>query len=117
VTISVRCSEISVLATLPTSDPSASVRPTQADGYRGILAIQTDAGTTRYANFGLSFDQDEQLTDWMTGHLRLAVWPKEGQLALDLVETRPSAFKGGRRFFDPCDRPRRLLLTSGGTGS
>lgn len=55
------------------------------EGYRGVPRNPERPG--HFANFGLSREQDERLADWMAAHLRLAVWPKQGEIALDQVET------------------------------
>ncbi|MCA1678939.1 MAG: hypothetical protein LC777_08355 [Actinobacteria bacterium] len=40
-----------------------------------------------YSKFGLSVEHDEDLSDWMRGRLRLALWPCDDVPDLDCVET------------------------------
>jgi len=40
-----------------------------------------------YSKFGLSVEHDEDLSDWMRGRLRLALWPCGDVPDLDCVET------------------------------
>lgn len=55
------------------------------EGYRGVPRNPQRVG--HFASFGLTFEHDERLTGWMVEHLRLAVWTKQGGVALDHVET------------------------------
>jgi hypothetical protein len=59
---------------------SSTVRRTFAALLRGILGLDAQprnpARPERFANYGLSAEDDRELTAWMQKHLALAVWPK-----------------------------------------
>lgn len=72
---------------------SSTVRRSFAALLRETLNLGTiprnPAKPGHYSMFALSPEGDERLTDWMRGHLTLAVWPKsvEESCILDEVET------------------------------
>lgn len=54
-------------------------------GYRGIPRNPAKPGN--FSNFGLSAEHDDDLSAWMRGRLRLALWPHDLAAALDGIET------------------------------
>jgi hypothetical protein len=57
-----------------------------ARGYRGVPRNPAKPG--HFSNFGLSGEDDEDLSQWMTRRLRLSVWPHEDVQGLDGIETQ-----------------------------
>lgn len=56
-----------------------------ARGYRGLPRNPSEPG--HFDKYGLSPEQDRDLTAWMLERLRLAVWPYTGPVPLERVET------------------------------
>lgn len=54
-------------------------------GYRGIPRNPAKPGF--FSNFGLSVEHDDDLSAWMRGRLRLALWPHDLAAELDGIET------------------------------
>ena len=54
-------------------------------GYRGVPRNPTKPG--HFSNFGLSVEDDKDLSMWMADHLRLTLWPHDDG-HLDDLETR-----------------------------
>ena len=54
-------------------------------GYRGIPRNPLKPG--HFAHFGLSDEQDDELSVWMRRRLRLAIWPHATTEQLDAIET------------------------------
>ena len=61
-------------------------------GFRGVPRNLEKPG--HFTNYGLTVDDDAQLTEWMWGHLALAVWPAR---AADLKKVE----RGVVRLLDP----------------
>lgn len=62
---------------------AALLAPTR--GYRGMPRNPANPG--HFSNFGLSIDHDDDLSAWMRGRLRLALWPHDVVADLDTIET------------------------------
>jgi hypothetical protein len=54
-------------------------------GYRAIPRNPEKPG--HFSNYGLSLEQDDDLSCWMRDRLRLALWPHPNAAALDAIET------------------------------
>jgi len=62
-----------------------SLAAARGRGYRGIP--RNPSNPEHFANYGLSPEQDNDLSEWIREHLRLAFWPHSGQVALAEIET------------------------------